>query len=469
MIAATEEQQRLEAKLASSKTKEIRRLGTLAEFSSPEQLKSAAKRLREHGFTQLDAFSPFPIHGIDDVLKIKRSALPWLVLVAGLIGGVSALAFQWWTNAIDYPYIISGKPMFSLPANIPVTFEVVILLAAFAAFFGMLGLNGLPRLSNPLLGNEHFRRVTDDGFFLLIEADDERYTEDMAAVVLELTEATHVEELDDQSVDTPIPRTIKLVAVALCSIALIPPLIVAKARATTSEKPRVHNFFDMDFQPKFKSQATSNLFADGRAARPRVEGTIPRGSSLVEDPRFVYGIEPNAVAGNVESMKSEGAESALTVEVAIEAVTTSTGEVPVDNQEPGPSPTSQPNYVQRVPFKVDDALLRDGRTQFNIHCAVCHGKSGYGNGLVSQRALALEQGTWVPPTSIHSPHLLDQPDGQLFNSITNGVRKMPAYGHQIAPRERWAIVAYLRAMQRSQNAAIEDVPEDYRPTLREFN
>ena len=128
-----------------------------------------------------------------------------------------------------------------------------------------------------------------------------------------------------------------------------------------------------------------------------------------------------------------------------------------------------PKYVAKIPIEVTDELMRRGRTQFNIHCAVCHGKAGYGNGLASQRALELEQGTWVPPTNLHADYLLEQPDGQLFNSITNGVRKMPAYGHQIPPEDRWAIVAYLRALQRSQNTSLDDVPENYRQTLREFN
>jgi len=465
MIASSHEGKNTSAEIAEE-TRRTQCLGLLAEFESAGELVAAAKKLRNEGFSKLEAFTPFPVHGIDDVLGIPKSPLPWFALAAGIVGGVSALAFQWWTNAVAYPYIISGKPMFSLPANVPVAFEVIILLAAFATFFGMLILNGLPGLSNPLLHNDKFRRATNDGFCLMVAADDESYAEGTAELILDATNASHVEQIEGTVVKTPIPRVLILSGAVLLSLALIPPLLVAKARVTTSDKPRIHNFFDMDFQPKFKSQTESSLFADGRAARPRLQGTIPRGSFLLEDPRFAFGIEPHGE--ELASRTNPTAEVALQVGDGGQRSNNSPGA----GQDEGIATSSNAattNYVDRVPVEVDEAFLRVGRTQFNIHCSICHGKAGYGNGLVSQRALKLQQGTWVPPTSLHSPHLFQQPDGQLFNSITNGVRKMPAYGHQIAPRERWAIVAYIRALQRSQKSTIDDVPEDYRPTLREFN
>ena len=114
--------------------KEIRVVGVLAQFSGKQTLVKAASEVRSKGFKDVEAYSPFPIHGIDGALGIRPTILPWLVLIAGLGGGVLAMAGQWWTNTVDYPYIISGKPMFSLPANIPVTFEVMILSAASVAF-----------------------------------------------------------------------------------------------------------------------------------------------------------------------------------------------------------------------------------------------------------------------------------------------------------------------------------------------
>ncbi|NOX56479.1 MAG: DUF3341 domain-containing protein, partial [Planctomycetes bacterium] len=113
----------------------------LGEFPSPESLREAAARCREEGFVRFDAYSPFPIHGIERAAGIRATRLPWLVLIGGIVGGGFALWLQWWTNAVDYPLVISGKPFFSLPANIPVIFELTVLFSAFAAFFGVLALN----------------------------------------------------------------------------------------------------------------------------------------------------------------------------------------------------------------------------------------------------------------------------------------------------------------------------------------
>ena len=133
-------------------------LGLLAQYSSPAALVAAARECRERGYRQLEAFSPFPVHGLDDALGAHPTRLPWAVLLMAIAGGVGALLLQWWTNAIDYPFLISGKPRFSLPANIPVIFEVVILSAALVSFFGMLAANGLPKLSNQLLRDKQFLR-----------------------------------------------------------------------------------------------------------------------------------------------------------------------------------------------------------------------------------------------------------------------------------------------------------------------
>ena len=161
----------MSATVTASKN-EKRLLGLIAEFASPESLVSAGTATREEGYRRLEAFSPFPVHGIDRAIGVRPTPLPWLVLGAGITGAIVALAGQWFTNAFDYPFLISGKPLFSLPANIPVTFEVIILVSAVTAFLGVLALNGLPRFSNPLFSSQRFLRATQDRFFLLVQAAD---------------------------------------------------------------------------------------------------------------------------------------------------------------------------------------------------------------------------------------------------------------------------------------------------------
>ena len=407
-----------------------RLIGELGEFETPGALLDAVRRLREIGYRKLDAFSPFPIHGLDEALAVRPSPLPWIVLAAGVTGGIAALAGQWWTNAVDYPYLISGKPMFSLPANIPVTFEVIILCAAFAAFFGVLALNKLPRLSNPLFNCERFTRASNDRFFLLISAEDEQYSVDEGATALRAVGANHVETLREDVSSVTVPSVVWIALTVLATAAVIPPLMIAKARATTSELPPLRSFKDMDFQPKFKSQTESPFFADGRSMRPAVTGTVARGE-LREDDEFYRGIRSD------------------------QQVATADGD--------------RPDWSNDIPTPATDQQMRRGREQFNIFCATCHGTAGDGNGPVSVRALALEQGTWVPPTSIHADHVRQQPNGQLFNTITNGVRKMPGYASQIAPKDRWAIVLYVRAMQRTRQATPDDLSPEELNKLRDLN
>jgi hypothetical protein len=161
--------------MTAARNDEPRLWGLLAEFATPQDLVRAAAAVRDAGYTNWDAHTPFPVHGLDDAMGVRPTRLPYLVLGAGIVGCTSGLIMQWWMNAVDYPLIISGKPFNSLPANIPVAFELTVLLASLTAFIGMLALNALPRFHHPLFANAAFRRVTTDRFFLVIEAKDPRF------------------------------------------------------------------------------------------------------------------------------------------------------------------------------------------------------------------------------------------------------------------------------------------------------
>jgi hypothetical protein len=172
-------------------------VGVVAEYRDVDAIMIAAHGVRKAGFTRWDVHSSFPIHGIDAAMGIKPTILPWLVLCGGLTGCVGGLVLQWYCNAFDYQFMISGKPFWSLPANIPIIFECTVLLSALTAVFGMLGLNQLPMHYNPLLKSERFRRVTSDRFFVVIDASDPRFEEAATVGLLENLGATAVERVED--------------------------------------------------------------------------------------------------------------------------------------------------------------------------------------------------------------------------------------------------------------------------------
>ena len=172
-------------------------VGLLAEYTNVDQVLKAARAVRRAGFTRWDVHSPFPIHGIDYAMGIKPTILPWLCLGAGLTGLIGGLVLQWWTNAIDYPFLISGKPLWSFPANVPVIFELTVLFSAYTAVFGMLMLNGLPRLYNPLFKHDRFRRATSDRFFVVVDATDPKFNEQQTTQLLLDAGAKAVERVED--------------------------------------------------------------------------------------------------------------------------------------------------------------------------------------------------------------------------------------------------------------------------------
>ena len=171
--------------------------GLMAEFNDANLLVHGCRQVRDAGFRQWDAHTPFPIHGMDEAMGIHGTRLPFLILAGGLTGLGLALLMQWWMNAVDYPLVISGKPLFGIWANIPVTFELTVLFSALATFFGMWGLNGMPRLFHPLFKSRRFRRATSDRFFIVIEANDPRFHPDKTREFLASLNGSTVEAVEE--------------------------------------------------------------------------------------------------------------------------------------------------------------------------------------------------------------------------------------------------------------------------------
>ncbi len=148
--------------------------GLMAEFDDAERLLQAARRAYAEGYRRMDAYTPYPVEGLSDAIGFHRSRVPLIVLIGGLLGCSGGFYMQYWIAAVNYPINVGGRPLNSWPAFIPITFELTILCAAFAAVLGMLGLNRLPMPYHPIFNAPRFELATRDHFFLCIEAQDPR-------------------------------------------------------------------------------------------------------------------------------------------------------------------------------------------------------------------------------------------------------------------------------------------------------
>jgi hypothetical protein len=170
--------------------------GLMAEFSTPEQLLEAASRTQNAGYRRIDAFAPFPIEGLADAVGFRRTRLPLVVLIAGIIGGSTGFYLQYYAAAVSYPLNVGGRPLNSWPAFIPITFELTILFAAFAAVFGMLAMNGLPTPYHPVFNVRRFALASRDRFFLCIKARDPMFNIEKTRQFLETLNARGVSEIE---------------------------------------------------------------------------------------------------------------------------------------------------------------------------------------------------------------------------------------------------------------------------------
>lgn len=205
----------------------------------------------------------------------------------------------------------------------------------------------------------------------------------------------------------------------------VPLALIYRARGTKSRLPRVHFIQDMDKQAKFGPQAAHPWFKDGRAMRLPVEGTIARGR-LRLDQHLAFGY--------------------LT-----------------DDGTLGGKPTE---FVKSPPPQWEhqkEKLLRRGKDRYTIYCSLCHGSQGAGDGPISQRAVELSEPKWAPPTNLLTQTIRERLDGEIFQAISDGVRTMPSYGSLLPVEDRWAIVAYVRELQKTQPVAPEPIPAGARP------
>ncbi len=366
-------------------------------FDSPDKIMKAAKTVADKGYKKFDVNTPYPVHGMDGAMKLPPSKLGYFALVLGLTGATLALLFMWWTTNVDYPNVIGGKPLFALPAFIPITFEVTVLLASVGTVASMIiFFFKFPNNSHPVHDTEYMKKVSSDRYGLLIEADDEKFNEAEIRALYQELGAESIEEIyfDEEETgwkpavfDKKFIGFLVLLAITVSTIAYF---IMNKA---LFEAP-----FDwMMTQHKFSAQKPTDFFEDGFSMREPVKGTVAKGFMP-----YLY-----------------------------------TGQ-----------PDSAEKYLVNPSFP-DDANLELGKERYDIYCSPCHGLYGDGDGRLNNQ--------FPNPPSLHTDKVRNWKDGRIFHIMTEGQNIMPSYAKQITREQRWAIINYVRALQRAKHANEEDV------------
>jgi len=374
-----------------------RAFSVLGIFESAQLLMKAIPEVKNQVTGRLEAYTPYPIHGMDKALGLRKSPVGGMVLVMGVIGAVAAMAFELWTSGVDYPQMTAGKPFLSWEAFVPIMFEVTVLFACFTSGLGMLLLlNRLPMFRHPMLRAASMPLLTRDQFGLAVESGGNEMDVERITALLRKSGAKSVEVIDEPEATGPVsPRFLLAVVLAIgLSCAAAGYLTYWATKLFPVSIPVVH----MLKQPRLEPQSESAFFKDGFGMRMPVPDTVMRGSVR-------YAIRKQEDAGSLAN----------------------------------PLPRSQ-------------SVLNQGRQAFVNYCSVCHGALGDG-------VPTLTAAYGAKPANLVSQKMIEMPDGQIYHVLVMGKNAMPSYSAEMNDPERWAAVHYVRALQRALNARDEDIPK----------
>lgn len=364
-----------------------------ARFDNPNTFINAVNRVSGLGLTKWDVNTPYPLHGMDKAMKLKPSKLGYVTLFFGLSGTAAALLLMWWTMSVDYPMIIGGKPFFALPAFIPVTFELTVLFATLATVIGMIA------VFFNLPKNSHPLHDTD--YMRRVSADHfgiyvEASDDKFNAVELrDLFTSLNAVAIDE--VHLPLKEKYPVLAPKFITFLIITFFVVAGITYFTLNYLLYMEPFDwMYAQSKVNPQERLETFGDGYGMRQPVKGTVARG--------FL----PYQFMG---------------------------------------MPAPAESLVNPIVPTVENIDL--GKRKYLTFCSPCHGNFADGDSRL--------RGQFQNPPTLHSSRSREMNDGMLYHIITNGQNAMPSYAPQVTREERWAIINYIRVLQRAKNAEATDV------------
>ncbi|MDD8017972.1 MAG: DUF3341 domain-containing protein [Bacteroidota bacterium] len=368
----------------------------VATFESPDTIIKAAKAVRDAGYKKFDVHTPFPVHGMDKAMSLPETKLGFVTLAAAILGAVGMISFASWVAAVDYPLVIGGKPYWSWPAFVPVTYEIAVLASVVLTVVIMIVFFfKFPNISHPLHDTPYMKKVSSDKFGVSIQAQDELFNEKKVRELLQslggnVDAVYYSDEFINFKPQLFEPKFLLLLAgIAMASsaggyllwnkILFLPP-------------------YDwMMEQQKVKPQMVSNFYSDKFAMRQPVEGTVARGY------------------------------------------------IPYPYKD---KPDDAGKYLVN-PLLPTKQVLELGKKKFLTFCSPCHGNFGQGDSRL--------RGQFPNPPSLHSDKVRGWPDGNIYHVITNGQNVMPSYQYQVSREERWAIILYIRTLQRALNAKESDL------------
>lgn len=367
-------------------------------FNTPNEIIHAAEKVSGDGYKDFDVNTPYPVHGMDDAMKLKPTRLGWFSFALGLTGTLTALSMIFYMNGIDYNNIIGGKPFFNFPPSIPVTFALTILFTGLTTAGVLIALfSKLPWLNNPLLDSDYSKATSQDKYGIYIKSSDPKFNQSEIENLFKLLGSSAVSLIYDSKVNE------KKIKTPIFEAGFIK-ILIGVAIATSAITYITLNWlifqppFDwMVLQPKVLPQEKSKIFADGFGMREPVAGTVARGYMPYE-----YKGMPDSVVKLLSN-----------------------------------------------PLPVNEKTLLTGQKRYDTYCSPCHGNYGKGDSRL--------RGQFPNPPSLLTDKLINWTDGNIYHVITNGQNVMSSYAKQISRDDRWAIVHYIRALQRSQNAKDSDL------------
>lgn len=366
-------------------------------FDTPDEIIKATNKVSDEGYEKYDVNTPYPLHGMDGAMKLRSSKMGYYTIGIGLTCMSLMLYFMYWVYNYDYPQVIGGKPLFPLPAFVPIMFEITVLTGAVLTVYIMIIFYfKFPNNAHPLHDTRYMKGTSSDKFGIYIEAEDPKFDLEQIKSLFTSLGASSVDEIyfDEEEVNE--------------KHKILEPKFVAGLiffAAFTSFSVYVHMnkllylppFDWMLLQHKVVAQAESDFFKNGTSSRNPVEGTIARGFMP-----YMFDKNPDSAAVDMTN-----------------------------------------------PYPATEANLILGKRKYLTYCSPCHGDIGDGTSRL--------KGQFPPGPTLHSDKVMSWSDGRIYYVITEGQNVMPSYAKTVTRKERWAIVNYIRVLQRAMDAKAEDM------------